>query len=77
MEAAGIEPQSYFTVNDGDLCSCENCEGCRAAYALHFECYKCHLLASFDADLQRVIKQWKQLPKAMRNAVVVLMESNA
>jgi hypothetical protein len=43
------------------------------AYALHLECFKGHLLASFDADLQRLISAWDHLPKSVRRAIHALL----
>lgn len=34
-----------------------------------------HFLASFDADLQRVIAAWDDLPVAIRRAIDALVES--
>jgi hypothetical protein len=66
VEAAGIEPSDDFDATSEPLCNCEKCQECRAANALHFECFKSHLLASFDADLQQLIHSWAQLPEAVR-----------
>lgn len=69
MEAAGIEPSADFIATDNSVCDCENCQQCRAAYALHFECFKSHFLESFDAELQRVIDGWKQPDVTTRYAI--------
>ena len=76
LEAAGIEPSDDFAATKDGVCNCENCQQCRAAYALHLECFKGHLLASFDADLQRVIAVWDELPEAMRRAALAIMGLN-
>ncbi len=68
----GIEPSDDFGATADSPCDCENCQQCRAAYALHLECFKGHLMASFDADLQRVVEAWDRLPEAVRKAVMVL-----
>ena len=75
VEAAGIEPSDDFGASDSCICDCENCQQCRAAYALHLECFKEHLMASFDADLQGVIVGWNGLPASTRKAIVTLAGS--
>jgi hypothetical protein len=62
----GIEPGADFDGTTDGLCDCENCQQCRAANALHLECFKGHFLASLDADLQQVIDVWERLPTEMR-----------
>jgi hypothetical protein len=69
VEAAGIEPSADFAATDSNVCDCENCEQCRAANALHFECFKSHFLASLDADLQQVTNSWELLNAAARHAI--------
>jgi hypothetical protein len=69
VEAAGIEPSSDFDTTENIICNCENCQQCRAAYALHCECFKSHLLASIDADLHYVIEQWKLLDASTQRAI--------
>lgn len=73
MEAAGIEPSDDFDATCDSVCNCENCQECRAAYALHSECFKGHLLASLDADLQRVIDGWELLSESVRDAIRALI----
>jgi hypothetical protein len=51
VEAAGIEPCDDFVVTGEADCSCENCQDCRAAYALHSTCFGLHSLASLGIDL--------------------------
>jgi hypothetical protein len=46
------------------------CQHCRAAYALHLDCFKSHFLASLDADLQRVIEQWQSLPESVKDNIL-------
>jgi hypothetical protein len=69
VEAAGIEPSADFAATANSVCDCENCEQCRAAYALHVECFKSHFLASLDGDLQCLVVKWDQLGFAVREAV--------
>ena len=69
VEAAGIEPSANSTATKNSVCNCENCQQCRAASALHFECFKSHYLGSFDADLQRLLNSWNQLPASVISAV--------
>jgi hypothetical protein len=75
VEAAGIEPSDDFDATENGICDCENCQQCRAAYALHLECFKGHLMASFDADLQRVIAVWERLDVLARRAISELLTS--
>jgi hypothetical protein len=77
VEAAGIEPSDDFDASCRGICDCEHCRECRAANALHLECFKSHFLTSLDADLQRVIEGWARLPEEMRRAVLALVEANA
>jgi hypothetical protein len=74
LEAAGIEPSDDFDATENGECLCENCQGCRAENALHFECFKSHFLATLDADLQRVIEQWEKTPEAIKTAIIALMK---
>jgi hypothetical protein len=69
MEAAGIEPSAIFAASERGICYCENCQQCRAARALHFECFKSQLLASLDIDLQNLIDRWERLDATTRHAV--------
>jgi hypothetical protein len=41
--------------------------------ALQNDGSKCPDLASFDADLQRVISAWDGLPEAIRRAILALI----
>jgi hypothetical protein len=69
VEAAGIEPSADFVASESGICNCENCQQCRAANALHFECFKSHFQASLDADLQRVIDGWDRLDTMIRHII--------
>ena len=69
VEAAGIEPSFVSDATVSSVCDCENCQQCRAAMALHFECFKNHLLASADADLHYVIGQWAKLAASTQRAI--------
>lgn len=77
VEAAGIEPAENSDATTYSICTCEKCQERRAANALHLERLKSQLLASFDTDLQRVISQWNELPKAIRRAICALLEGDA
>lgn len=77
MEAAGIEPSDDFDATKNSVCDCEKCQECRAAQALHGECFQSHYLASLDAELQRVLKVWKRLDASARLAVVTYSEQKA
>jgi hypothetical protein len=69
VKAAGIEPGSDFDAPESVVCNCENCQQCRAANALHEECFKTRYLASLDKDLQQVINSWEPLNAAARRAI--------
>lgn len=74
LKAAGIETG---TVLDGTIdydCTCENCQWCRAAYALHEYCFKSRFVASLDVHLQRVVEQWERTPEAIKSAIFALMK---
>jgi hypothetical protein len=43
---AGIEPSDDIDATEYTICNCEKCQECRAAYALHRECFKSHYLAT-------------------------------
>jgi hypothetical protein len=77
VEAAGIEPVDDFDATAEPLCDCENCQQCRAAYALHSECFKSHFLASLDTDLQNVIESWEGVPVAIRAAINALLKGRS
>src|ERR1051326_5373848 len=68
-EAAGIEPSPHFAASNSIVWDRENCQGCHAARALHFECFKSHFLASLDADLQGLIDRWEHLDATARHAI--------
>jgi hypothetical protein len=72
VEAAGIEPSFVSDATDSSVCDCENCQQCRAARALHFNCFKSQFLASLGADLQEFICMWEQLPIDTRCAILAL-----
>jgi hypothetical protein len=69
MEAAGIEPSSDFVTTENSICDCENCQQCRAARALHFECFRSQFLATLDIDLQSLIDGWERLDETTRHAI--------
>jgi hypothetical protein len=69
MEAAGIEPSTDFDATRNSICDCENCQQCRAANALHFECFKSQFLASLDINLQRLIECWEHLDTATHRTI--------
>jgi hypothetical protein len=52
-----------------------NCQQCRAANALYFECLKGQLLATFDAELQQVIEAWDWLHLTTRRAIVTYVQA--
>jgi integrase len=69
VEAAGIEPvgrcapSSSFDTTYGD------CPYCGAAPALHNGSSEWQLPAEFDADLQKLISAWPELPRAIREEI--------
>jgi hypothetical protein len=69
VEAAGIEPSDDFDATENCICDCENCQQCRAARALHLDCFRSHFLSSLDAELQRVIEGWEQLDATTRHEI--------
>jgi hypothetical protein len=73
VEAAGIEPSDDFDATENGACGCENCQQCRAANALHEECFKLRFLASLDAELQCVVGAWTGLATPLRSAVLALV----
>jgi len=76
VEAAGIEPVSDSATNDNIACGCENCQQCRAALALHSECFKRQFMASLDVELQIVIRGWGRLQDSIRSGIVTLVDFN-
>jgi hypothetical protein len=72
----GIEPPSTNDGTDLGQKSCELCQGCCAAPALHFEGTQRQLLASIDPDLQTVMSGWNRLPDAVRAAITMLIRAN-
>jgi hypothetical protein len=48
---------------------------CRAANALRTDRLKWLELALNDADLQRVLVRWNELPQAIKAAIVVIVRS--
>ena len=73
MEAAGIETGIVLDGTAEYDCTCENCQWCRAAYALHEYCFKSRYMASLDASLQRVVDKWEKTPQAMKTAIMTLI----
>jgi hypothetical protein len=75
MAEAGIEPASDSDASAESLCSCEFCQGYRAARALHSDRSNCLDVASLDHDLQEVIAVWGKLPKRIRATIMALAET--
>ncbi len=73
MEAAGIEPSIDFAATGQLLCGWVICEKCRAALALQHWRPKWLEVAFDDADLQRVIEVWGDLPVSIRTAITALV----
>jgi hypothetical protein len=71
---AGLEPANEIDATDNCICTCEFCERCRAAVALHSECFKRQFLASLDAELQSIIAAWAGLPIGLRRALLALID---
>src|SRR5271155_3822197 len=69
----GFEPFADFVVTANSSCSCEFCEGYRAANALHSGCSKWLDSALNDANLQRLIAAWNNLPEGLQTAIMALV----
>jgi hypothetical protein len=70
---AGIEPASGFDVTADSDCTCDFCDGWRAALALQSSDSGSLATAPHDANLQRVISAWTVLPEAIRRAVLAMI----
>jgi hypothetical protein len=70
-----IEPASRDDLSADGECTCEFCQGWRAANALQNDYSKCLDAAVLDAGLQRVISAWDSLPEAIRRAIFAMVES--
>jgi hypothetical protein len=73
--AVGIEPAVDFDATGKLPCGCVICDECRAAMALQSGRTEWLEWASLDADLQRVIASWTQLPPAIRVAIAAIVQS--
>ncbi len=73
VEAAGIEHGDDIIANEDQLCSCEKCQECRAANALHGNCSTGRYLASLDPDLQSLIASWGSLDEASKGRLIVAL----
>jgi hypothetical protein len=69
----GETPEAISTVNRESECTCDFCEGWRAALALQSACSNCPSVATSDAGLQRVIAAWDGLPESIRRAILSLI----
>jgi hypothetical protein len=76
MEAGGIEPPFRNDGTDLGHKSCELCQGCCAAPALHSGSSKRQFLASIDPELQLVLSGWHKLPEAVQSAIAMLIRAN-
>jgi hypothetical protein len=74
-EGMGFEPTLDFAATGECHCGCDNCQSVHAALALRRGSSNCPSLASLGVDLQRVIAAWGGLSKAIRKAVLALVES--
>ena len=72
-EGMGFEPEPDFASSDCPSCSSVDCEMCRAANALHSGRFKWLEPALNDADLQRVVAAWANLPEPIRAALVAMV----
>jgi len=75
LGATGFEAADRISATADGECTCDFCQGWRATNALQNGGSSCHVLASADADLQRVVGAWDRLPAAMRKAVLALVGS--
>jgi hypothetical protein len=69
----GIEPASDFNASADFTCTCEFCQGWRAANALQNVDASCLDLAQFDADLRCVNSALGNLPDAIRRLIIALI----
>lgn len=76
MEAGGIEPPFRNHGTDSGQQSCEFCQGCGAAPALHSGGSGRQFLAPIDPELQLVLSGWHKLPKAVQSAIAMLIRAN-
>lgn len=72
-EGMGFEPDADFTATGVLPCVCVICPECRAARALQTGRLQWLESALNDADLQRVIAAWADLPDAIRRAMLALI----
>jgi hypothetical protein len=76
MEAGGIEPPCRNNGTDSGQESCDFCQGCCAAPALHSGGCRRQFLSSIDPELQLLMIGWHKLPKAVQSAIAILVRAN-
>ena len=77
IDTTGIEPSFDSDATDSSVCDCENFQQCRAANALHFDCFKGQFLSSLDAELRGVIEAWNATAPSLRKTILTLIESGS
>jgi hypothetical protein len=73
-QGTGFESAANSDATDCGCCIYLDCQDGCAANALHPEFLKCLEVALNDAELQKVIVAWEQLPDAIRKAVSKMIE---
>ena len=69
VQSVGDHPAMDLEVTEAVDSGCVTFSRSHVANALQDGCSDCPTLASLDADLQRVIPMWKQLPSARNSSV--------
>lgn len=75
--ATGFEPVSNSDGSEVEQCTCDFCQGFRAASALHLTCGNCRKLTASDADLRKLLDGWERLPVTSRKAILTLAAASA
>jgi hypothetical protein len=70
---AGFEPVGNFDATTDGHCTCDFCQGWRAANALQNDGSMCRDLALIGSDLQQVIAVWSKIPVVMQRAIMALI----
>ena len=74
--AATRQPTGEFDATASRTCTCDFCQGWRAANALQTAGSRSPDVASLDSDLELVTAVWGDLPVAIRQAILALIGAN-